>query len=332
MIENDEIQSEPLETYHVYIWKEEEPETVIDSTPPVKQLRDNHGAIMMLVSSLIMALLVAVVPSTPISQQIVITHTFRLSDLQSYLLLPVTSSQSITVAASGKGHQDATHAEGTITFYNGQFQSVFVAAGTILTGASGIHIITSQDATIPAGNPPNYGVATVAAHAITSGAGGNIPSYSINVACCALSVKAVNTGSFVGGRDARNYLVVTRRDLEGGAAPLRQALFAQEQTALHAELTPNDTLIPHPCSSTATSNHRVGEEAARVTIHVSATCSASAYSRRALQEKALELVHTPTGFILTRLSVHVVRTTPTSVIAVVRYIMLYDFTERNETK
>ena len=333
MIENDEIQSEPLETYHVYIWKEEEPETVIDSTPPVKvQPRDNHGAILMLISSIVMGFIVAFAPSSPISEQIAFMHTFRLSDLQSYLLLPVTSHRSITVAATGRGHEGATHARGYLTFYNGLFTSQTIAQGTIFTGADGVQVVTDQDAFLPPANPPVFGQASVPAHALHAGAAGNIPSYAIDDSCCVTSVKAVNTGDFTGGENARDYHTVTKQDIVNGATSLTQSLYIQEQTALHAELTSDAVLIRGNCSTRVTSNHHVGEEAARVTLHVSATCSASAYSRKSLQEKARQLLHIHTDFRLNSLLVHVVRTTPTSVTVLIKCKILYNFTERKGTR
>ena len=42
-------------------------------------------------------------------------------------------------------------------FITANFNSVTIAAGTIFTGANGIQIVTDQDATIPAANPPVFG-------------------------------------------------------------------------------------------------------------------------------------------------------------------------------
>ena len=79
--------------------------------------------------------------------------------------------------ATGKGHQDAEAARGTITFYNGLFSSQTVEAGTLLTGSDGVAVVTDQVAVIPAARastPPTYGQVTVPARAALVGPQGNI--------------------------------------------------------------------------------------------------------------------------------------------------------------
>ena len=76
------------------------------------------------------------------SQQISLNGTLHLGRL----LHPITLSQSQTVTTTGTGHQDATQAHGTITLYNGQFAGVTIAAGTLLTGASGVQPPTDKRA------------------------------------------------------------------------------------------------------------------------------------------------------------------------------------------
>src|SRR5207249_3035855 len=125
------------------------------------------------------------------------------------------------------------------------------------------------------------------------------------------SVKVVNTTDFTGGTNARDYNVVTQQDIDNGVTPLTQSLYNQEQKVLHTGLSPDATLLPLPCSSTVTTNHHAGDEAASVTIHVSETCSALAYSQNSLQEKARQLTPIPRGFILSSFSVHPISTTLT---------------------
>src|SRR5207248_10256245 len=144
---------------------------------------------------------IATVTIIPKSQQVTLNGTLQLGRV----LPPLTISQSQTTATTGKGHQPAERASGYITFYNGQFQSITIAAGTILTGSSGVQVITDQDAIIPAGNPPCYGQVSVSAHVIIPGSKGNISAYDINQACCATSVLAKNINAFYGGQDERTY-------------------------------------------------------------------------------------------------------------------------------
>src|SRR6266487_5984963 len=102
---------------------------------------------------------IATVTIIPKSQQVTLSGTLQLGRL----LQPITISQSQTVPATGKGYQPAEQARGFITLYNGQFQSVTVAAGTVLSDPNGVQILTDQDAIIPAANinPPTFGQITV---------------------------------------------------------------------------------------------------------------------------------------------------------------------------
>src|SRR5439155_17826382 len=120
---------------------------------------------------------------------------------------------SQTTPTTGKGHQDAKQAQGAITLYNGLFTAQTIAGGTTLTGSSGVQIITDQDATIPAANPPIFGQVTVSAHAINPGMRGNIPAYDMNQACCTTSVLVKNVQPFSGGQNERDFSTVSTHDI-----------------------------------------------------------------------------------------------------------------------
>jgi len=192
-------------------------------------------------------------------------------------LLPLTLMQSMSVPATGNRHQNATRATGTITFYNGLLSQQTIPVGTIVTGKDGVQIITDQAATIPAGNPPIYGQVTVPAHAVLAGTQGNIPAYDINTACCATSVVAKNTQAFTGGGSARNFLTVTRTDINNAVTSLLVTLNQSEVAALQAQLHSGEALITPSCNPTVSSDHKPGDEAKQVTVTVSVTCSGIAY-------------------------------------------------------
>jgi Baseplate J-like protein len=302
---------EPIETYHIYpaqggilITKEEIAEPVIDSTPPVNRL-PLISFIPAIVASLVLIVFVLFVPTSPPTQHLTIRHSFTIpQDLQSQIIQPLTIQESQTIATTGRGHKDATYAHGMLTFYNGSFSDQLIPQNMLFTSTNGIQIVTDAAVTIPEGSPPTYGAATVTAHALTSGGAGNIPRYAINTACCAPSVKVVNPTDFTGGKNAKDYHIVTKQDIDNGVTPLTQSLDNQEQHALHTGLPPDAIVLPLPCSSRVTTNHHAGDEAASVTIHVSVTCSGIAYSHKALQEKARQLTPIPRGFILSSFSVH----------------------------
>jgi hypothetical protein len=132
------------------------------------------------------------------------------------LLAPVTLTRSLSVATSGTAHIPARQAMGTITFYNGAFESQTIMAGTTLRGRDGVVVVTDAAAIIPAARPttpPTYGVTSVSARALVPGAAGNIAAYDLDQACCATSVLAENLSPFTGGQDAQTYHVVAQGDI-----------------------------------------------------------------------------------------------------------------------
>ncbi len=203
----------------------------------------------------------------------------------------LTLSQTRTAPATGKGHQDAQYARGTITFYNGLFTSQTVVAGTVLTGSDGVQVVTDQLAVIPAAlatSPPTYGQITVSTHAAGTGPQGNIRVRDINEACCLPSVLAQNRVAFQGGQNERDFTVVTRTDIDNIASSLASTLMQGEQAALASQLTAGEALVTPACKPEVASDHRPGAEAAAVTVAVSVRCTAVAYESAALRDEATQ--------------------------------------------
>src|SRR5260370_30523058 len=249
---------------------EERKREVIEGVQPLqRQLPPYVAYITMTISLLLLCYLVtsafitvffpqtAIVTIIPKSQTVTLTGTLQLGRL----LQPITIRESQTVSTTGKGHQDARSAIGYITFYNGLFTSQTMQAGTVLTGADGVQIITDQTAFISAANPPNLGYATVSAHAQNPGMTGNISAYDISQACCETAIKAGNTTSFQGGQDERNYQTVAKRDIDTTASPLKTAVAQSMQGALQGQVKPPEQLQILPCSSTISPDHKAGDEA-----------------------------------------------------------------------
>ena len=223
------------------------------------------------------------------SQQVSITGTLQLGRE----LNPITISQSATVNTTGHGHQAAKQAIGYITFYNGQSNQVTVPAGTILTGSSGERIVTDATATIPPANqtiPPTFGQTTVPAHAVEAGSRGNIATGDINQSCCATAIEAINTTSFTGGQDERDFQTVTKSDITNAVAPLQATLKQSVQGILQGQLKTNEALVTSSCTITTTADHQIGQEATQVKVTVSETCSAVAYDEYMLQTKVTDLM------------------------------------------
>src|SRR6266699_5119221 len=104
----------------------------------------------------------ATITMLPVARTITLTTAIRVHARQ---VPALTLMQSTDVPATGIQHQAARRARGYITWYNGQFASLTIPAGTMLIGTNGVRVITDQAAPIPPGNPPIYGHVTVPAHA-----------------------------------------------------------------------------------------------------------------------------------------------------------------------
>jgi hypothetical protein len=162
-----------------------------------------------------------------------------------------------------------------------------VAAGTVLTGADGVALVTDQVASLPAGNLPDVGMATVPAQAVQVGPQGNIAPLDLNGLCCVAGVSIKNTDAFWGGQNARDYRVVARQDVEAVAGPQSTALTQAAQTSLQGEIRPNEQLAsPAQCHPAQHTDHPIGSEATHVTITLTVTCQAEVYDAQAVQQLA----------------------------------------------
>jgi len=199
-------------------------------------------------------------------------------------LLEVGSpTQRQSVPTTGTSHAPARVGEGTVTLYNAAPYSQTVVAGTLLTGADGVEIVTDAPAVIPAGNPPIEGEVTVPAHAAVIGPQGNIAPLDLNGLCCMAGISVKNTTAFHDGQDAYDYPMVTQADIDQAAGPLLAALTPATQGNLQGEVHPNERLAgPVQCQPAVTPDHPVGSNASQVTVTVSVTCHAETYDREAV--------------------------------------------------
>ena len=194
-------------------------------------------------------------------------------------LLEVGSSlQSQSVPTTGTGHAPARMGEGTVTFYNAAPYAQTVAAGTLLTGADSVEVVTDAPAVIPAGNPPIEGEATVPAHATVIGPQGNIAPLDLNGLCCLAGISVKNTMAFHDGQDASDFPMVTQADIDHAAGSLVATLTAATQEHLQGEMHQGERLAGQvQCQPAVTPDHPVGSNASQVTVSVQVTCHAETY-------------------------------------------------------
>lgn len=200
------------------------------------------------------------------------------------LLPALTLTQARTVATTGVGQQQAHAARGLLTFYNAAQTSQLVPAGTLLTTAQGVQLVTDQDALIPPAVYPTFGQVTIPAHTLLVGPGGNLAAGVLNGPCCRENVFVVSH-AFTGGQDARSYPMVSQHDRDDTIATLKAALDQSVNAAYQAQLEARESLLtPVACTSAVSSDHQVGEEATSLTITVVQTCEAEAYETQAVEK------------------------------------------------
>ncbi len=218
----------------------------------------------------------------PVTKSVSVTMPLALS---TRALAPVTLTTSLTGPTTGKGHQDARAATGTLIFYNGLFTDQSIPGGTVFTGADGVKIMTGATVTIQAGNPPSYGQASVEAHALHTGSVGNIAAGDITTTVS--SGVLVKNSVFSGGRDARDFPAFAQADLDRLTSAIEGALSQQMPQAF--VLRPGETVLPTTCMFKSTPNHQVGDEAQKVTLRAIDTCKGVAYNRDQLSQQATTL-------------------------------------------
>lgn len=216
----------------------------------------------------------------PVSRQVSLATPL---DLPTRQLAPVTLTRSHSAPATGQGHQHARAATGTLTLYNGLFSPQTLSAGTVFTAEDGIQVVTDETVTVPAGNPPTYGEATVSAQAERPGAAGNIQAGALH-ATVSNGVFVNNLVSFTGGSDARDFQAVAQTDLTTLISTLRNTLVQQIPQAF--PLRSGETVYPTPCQFSATADHGVGDEATTVTVKAAYTCKGIAYNQDELEQQA----------------------------------------------
>ena len=357
---------------HVYPRAEpeaEEPTNVVESVPPIDQepqlggrgplpwIRQHTRSLVLLsvilcVCALVVGWLLSMSPFwtptttvtlVPVSRTLETRLTVTIgenadkSQVLGRILPTVTMSQARTIPATGKAHQDAQSAHGSITFYNGATYAQTIPAGTLLIAANGVQVIIDQDVTIGPANFPTFGQESVSAHATQAGPGGNLKAGAIYGACCRANISAVN-GAFSGGQDARDYQSVTQHDLDTAGASLKASLEQSTTAALQTQVKSTETLAtPLHCQQNTSANHRLGEEAASVQVTLDETCTSIVYQTQALQtlitqalttqaQQQLGTQYTPSG------DVHITTTTQgtTTIQATGTQTWMYQFSQAEQ--
>jgi len=162
-----------------------------------------------------------------------------------------------------------------------------VQAGTVLTGSDGVRVLMDETASIPAGNAPTFGIATVPAHAMVGGTEGNIAPLDINGLCCLAGIAVKNTTAFTGGKDPQAHPTVSPTDLTTAAHQLASVLDPLARNGLQRQIAETQReVVPVQCSYNTLSTPTVGERATEARVSVSEVCKTLVIDYTALQEQA----------------------------------------------
>jgi hypothetical protein len=176
------------------------------------------------------------------------------------LLPPQPFTASASISPTGTRVIPATNAHGWLTVYNGSFLVQQLPKGFIVSSTNGVEIVADASVTIPAGDPPTYGMARVSAHAAGPGSTGNIRALSVSsVYGAALYIK--NLAPFTGGVEARTEPYATEQDQQAALSSARYRLKTQTKQ-------PN-ALLDRPCDEQAMS--------ANLSITVTWSCQFAQY-------------------------------------------------------
>lgn len=321
-------QQEKIRTLHIYL--EEENAPIVDAASLEEMPRPRiplpaviYFAVVMLwgIGIPVVAVLLGLAYPDTYDTTIAKTLTFTLSQhpgkgqLPLYALPPISITQQSTVAATGSVHQDATQATGFITFYNGAFSVQTVPAGTTLTSKSGVAVVTSQTAHIPAATPttpPTYGTVSVRAISSISGAEGNIPASDIDQACCGSSVLAQNLDAFSGGQDAQDITVLTEGDISNGKQSLTAQVDGTVNIQAEREVKPGYIQLPLDCKISFSASHQAGDQVVASVLTLMKTCALLAYSTADVEKLAQRSIATPKVYRLVSFVAFVTRNNVTA--------------------
>lgn len=233
----------------------------------------------------------ATVTLTPVQQHIstdyVVTAATGTPDVSqnqvSARLLSSTLKESVTVKATGKGHQDATNAKGKL--------SIRPIMGTLSVG---FYYLTGGDLKVDIGfnvKTPLTSDTTVDAQALLRGPVGNISAYGIDGYYDfgkGIVIYAQNPQPFTGGQDAYDYTFVQQSDIDGAATPLVSKLTADVQSAVQKQMQAHEQLVNDvQVTSKVSSNHKANDRVGNVTVSASVASKAEAYKPQEVQSMAV---------------------------------------------
>ncbi|SRR6266705_4215712 len=224
---------EQPETIHLYVVREEAP---------------RPSLLPIFLSVFALSLIVAIVVLAPY-QQPVTRAVIRVPAVPHAIK---TFTAQTPVIPTGIKTYPATTAHGVLTITNGSIIAQVIPAGFTIS-----NVATDYATYVPAGNANGYGYATVRAHALVHGKGGNFARLAINQVIGS-SVYIRNLSSFTGGHDSYSVKYVNAQDKQTALTKARSALTIMS-TGLH-----------YPCLESISGSTSVTWHCQMLTYHIPA--------------------------------------------------------------
>ncbi len=195
-----------------------------------------------------------------------------------------SQSQSQTTTATGSKQVPATRATGTLAVTcRASSPPLTINAGTVFTGNDKVSVATDTTVTTSGCHT------TIPTHAVNPGQSGNIAANDVNQPYQGYNV--LNEAAFSGGQDAKTTTVVAQSDIDTSTSSLEAALTPAVKQALPGKLNANERSFgDSQCSPAVTPDHAAGDEAAKVTVTVTMSCTIEAYDNDAAQAMAKKLL------------------------------------------
>ncbi len=243
----------------------------------------------------------ATITITPMKQRFtqnysfgVVTGTPELFEIQGRQITATSQRFSKTVAATGKGHHNATAAKGTVVISQIQLTNPS-APGNLaiftLSDANGLQFTSDNEVSLPQG-----GSVSVPAHITQAGSVGNIPADDVDGPIVLInSITQAQDGTafvsnpapFTGGTDARDFTFVQQSDLDHVTTPFVTKVTSATQNNVTKQIKADEHLATDmQCTPGVSANHRVNSEAGDVTVQVNLTCKGLVYSDQTIHDAA----------------------------------------------
>ncbi len=213
------------------------------------------------------------------------------------LQLKGSVSAKRTVQTNGTHTIAGLQARGTVELINNNNAPAFVPAQTTLTTPSGVQFQTVQDAQIPPRTQNNTINVTVIA--VTAGASGNIPAFTLNGSCCSNGIIVKNNAPFSGGVDSQTVHTVAQTDLDNVQSALTPGLEHQLNQQLQKSLTSDESSVGTPIYSVSiTSDNAINTQTNQVQVTITVSGTLTAYNHALASSTAIQLltsqaIHTP---------------------------------------